>query len=80
VNTLPTHRQTLRLAEVADVLGYSVSTCRRLVASGDLPGPIDPDLAPKLRRWSRPLIERYADPTPAPAIEPLRIVHSAVAS
>jgi predicted DNA-binding transcriptional regulator AlpA len=67
-----TRRQplTLRLVDAADLLGYSPSSFRRLVSAGQLPGPIDPTLSPKLRRWSRPLLERYAqvhlevDPTP----------------
>lgn len=51
---------TLRLVDAAELLDYSPSTFRRMVAAGDLPGPIDPTLSPKLRRWSRPLLERYA--------------------
>ena len=53
-------RLALRLGEAADLLGYSSSSFRRMVAAGKLPGPIDPSLPPKLRRWSRPLLERYA--------------------
>lgn len=66
--------KALRMSEAADLLGYSASSFRRLVAAGRLPGPIDPELTPKLRRWSRPLLERYitppveADPTPAHGI------------
>ena len=66
-----TARLSLRMSEAADLLGYSSSSFRRLVAAGKLPGPIDGSLPPKLRRWSRPMLERYAhvhlesDPTPA---------------
>lgn len=62
------------MSEAAELLGYSCSSFRRLVAAGQLPGPIDPSMPPKLRRWSRPLLERYAgvvidsDPTPATGI------------
>lgn len=65
---------TLRLVDAADLLGYSPSTFRRLVAAGSLPGPIDPTLSPKLRRWSRPLLERYA--AGAPVVTELRAVAS----
>lgn len=77
-----TERLTLRLSEAAELLGYSPSTFRRLVAEGKLPGPIDPAMSPKLRRWSRPLINRYvaADLTgrPGPSVwddaRPLQVV------
>jgi len=65
---------TLSQSQAATFLGYSVSAFRRLVVEGSLPGPIDPALRPKLRRWSRPMLERYvtppveADPTPAHGI------------
>jgi len=65
---------TLRQCEAADLLGYSTSSFRRLVAAGVLPGPIDPDLPPKLRRWSRPMLERYAG-APVSGVRPvLRVV------
>lgn len=69
-----TARLSLRMSEAAELLGYSSSSFRRLVAAGKLPGPIDATLPPKLRRWSRPMLERYAgvdidsDPTPAHGI------------
>lgn len=70
----PAERKALRMCEAAALLGYSSSSFRRLVAAGHLPGPIDPELPPKLRRWSRPILERYitpatdTDPTPAHGI------------
>jgi predicted DNA-binding transcriptional regulator AlpA len=61
---------SLRMSEAAELLGYSVSSFRRLVAAGVLPAPIDPTLPPKLRRWSRRMLEQYTDRGAQP--EPVR--------
>jgi hypothetical protein len=50
---------TFTQSQAAEFLGYSTSAFRRLVRDGKLPGPIDPSMRPKLRRWSRPMLERY---------------------
>jgi predicted DNA-binding transcriptional regulator AlpA len=62
-------RRSLRMSEAAELLGYSSSSFRRLVAAGALPGPIDPALPPKLRRWSRRMLERYTDPDLTVAVD-----------
>lgn len=71
------HPLSLRLVDAAQLLDYSPASFRRLVAAGKLPGPIDPTLPPKLRRWSRRMLEQYvtpsgvavdSDPTPAHGI------------
>lgn len=52
---------TLTSGQVGELLGYSPDTVRRLVRDGRLPAPIDPELGPKLWRWSRSQIEAYVE-------------------
>lgn len=67
-------RLSLRMAEAAEMLGYSSSSFRRLVAAGVLPAPIDPALPPKLRRWSLRMLEQYTAPVEEDLTPPHGIV------
>lgn len=52
---------TLTAAEAAELLGYTLRTFTRLSRTGHLPGPIDPALPARSLRWSRRLLEDYAE-------------------
>lgn len=83
---IPSWKLTLSFQEVCAITGYTPSTCRRLIAAGKLPSAIDLSVSPKLRRWSRALIEDWAaggvavDSDPTPAFGIVRPDLSAVAS
>jgi predicted DNA-binding transcriptional regulator AlpA len=62
----PTHNDAppslvLTAAQVAHLTGYTATRVRALTRIGRFPQPIDPDLHPRSWRWSRRLIERWAD-------------------
>jgi hypothetical protein len=52
---------SLTCAEVAARVRYRPETIRALARDGRFPSPIDPELHPRLWRWSQRSIEIYED-------------------
>jgi hypothetical protein len=64
--TTPVYRPrklTLTAAEIRDdgLIDFSPSYIRSLYRRGEFPPPINPQMVPRMWRWSRTRIERYIE-------------------